>query len=198
MVRKIAARLGFRDLVFAVKYDRMKAIDEIPKYFSESFKNMVVLCLEQEFSKRETPQKLLEHDFFKNVEANDVPLTITNLLKELSSDDQRPKPLRRGRGDEVEVSECRRVKEWRYDKNGVELVPVFQGGQKCDRAEEGSEASGGLPVGPALKKMMLKEDKVVGEREAREERDRNAVAQVEGGVRNLQLQQNSSDDDEVC
>lgn len=181
MIKKIAARLGFPDLEFAADYGGKKA-SESPRNLSESFKNMVGLCLEQVFSKRESPQKLLDHDFFKNVEANDASLMITKLLEGVPPIEERPKALRAGSGDEVEDLNCRRVKEWRFNKNGVELVPVFEGGQKRGLSEEGSEASGGMPVGAALKKMMRQKAKTV-----QVESERNAVAQVEGGVRNLQI-----------
>ncbi|KAL0414358.1 UNVERIFIED_CONTAM: Serine/threonine-protein kinase BLUS1 [Sesamum radiatum] len=93
--------------------------------FSNSFKEMVRLCLDKDPSKRPSPEQLFDHPFFKNCEGSD--LLVKNVLQGLPNLEDRfwetGIPLNVGAGSS---SNQRRITEWSLNRDTYELDPVYQ------------------------------------------------------------------------
>ncbi|KAG8370360.1 hypothetical protein BUALT_Bualt14G0108800 [Buddleja alternifolia] len=133
LTMKITKRFRFSD-----HYEETK--ESKNRRFSKAFKDMVGLCLDQDPSKRPSPEKLLKHSFFRNCKGPDF--LVKNVLHGLPSVEQRfneTKILKLGDfGEEDEDDESsssgeivkqRRISGWNFNEEGFELEPVFPSDQ---------------------------------------------------------------------
>ncbi|XAR49010.1 Non-specific serine/threonine protein kinase [Bertholletia excelsa] len=100
------------------------------KKFSNLFKDMVGLCLNQDPSKRPSAHQLLKHPFFR--ECHGPELLVKNILKGLPSIDQRStlearlQSTKEEAGNEDREFPARRISGWNFNKDHLELDPVFE------------------------------------------------------------------------
>ncbi|KAA8525340.1 hypothetical protein F0562_007242 [Nyssa sinensis] len=95
--------------------------------FSESFKDMVGLCLDQDPTKRPSADNLLKHSFFKN--CKDSYFQVKDVLQGLLTVEQRSietKFLRLASMNKAKEDEDgkRRINGWNFNVNSFELDPV--------------------------------------------------------------------------
>lgn len=123
LLLKITKRFRFSDV-----YEKQnEAKKKKKKKFSESFKNMVASCLNQDPSKRPTSEKLLKCSFFKNCKLGSDFL-VKNMLVGLQRVEERFKDSY-NEGKEITTTEenvkTRRISGWNFNEDRFELQPIF-------------------------------------------------------------------------
>ncbi|XAR49012.1 Non-specific serine/threonine protein kinase [Bertholletia excelsa] len=120
---KITKRFRFWD-----NYEKKRNSER--KKFSNLFKDMVGLCLNQDPSKRPSAHQLLKHLFFR--ECNRPELLVNNMLRVLPSVDERSisearlQSTKEEAGNEDRGYPARRINGWNFNKDRLELDPVFE------------------------------------------------------------------------
>ncbi|KAA8525284.1 hypothetical protein F0562_007139 [Nyssa sinensis] len=132
LMMKIRERFRIRFADY--KYEKNK---NIKNNFSDSFKDMVVLCLDLKPSERASAYQLLKLSVFRKSNGSDF--LVENLLKGLPTLEQRfPKTE-----DEKELlgDECEtKIGEWTFNVDGFELDPMlFDNGDDSDAANASSQ-----------------------------------------------------------
>ncbi|CAH2057569.1 unnamed protein product, partial [Thlaspi arvense] len=95
------------------------------KEFSESFKNMVGWCLDQDPSKRPSADQLLKHPFFRNCNGPEFLLGVPS-VDQRHRLEARLQSSKEEAGNEDEEFPGRRISGWNFNKDHFELDPVFE------------------------------------------------------------------------